>query len=97
MGNMCGPAQENVPDWQPTYQVSNAERILQDREKKLKLNKIYYDSYEAAIKRYGYTGFLTDTTLLATLPSPAVGALSGGELPDQNAIAHYYYQSEIGF
>jgi hypothetical protein len=40
-----------------------------NRELKLKLSGVSYESFESAVKRFGYTGTLTDNTLVETSPS----------------------------
>ena len=52
---MCGSA-ANVPEWGPEFAISAVEKKVLDRELRLKLNHISFDSFEFAIKRYGYIG-----------------------------------------
>ena len=64
-----------------------------NREQKLGLNKISYDTFEAGVKRYGYTGTLTDSTLVETSPS----GVDAKDLQDRNSITHFYYQADHAF
>lgn len=45
-----------MPDWEPNFAISAAERKVLDRELKLRLNSVGFDTFEFAIKRYGYIG-----------------------------------------
>jgi hypothetical protein len=60
---LCGPAIEAGEGWEPTIPLSAIERIVVEREMELKLCMVKYEVYERAIKRYGWTGRLTDATL----------------------------------
>ena len=53
---MCAGGGGGLENWEPNYPVSSAERKVLDRELKLKLNQVAFDTFELAIKRYGYTG-----------------------------------------
>ena len=54
-GNLCGGG-PNLPEWGPEFPISGTERKVLDRELKLKLNQVSFDTFEFAIKRYGYIG-----------------------------------------
>jgi hypothetical protein len=65
-----------------------------DREMKMGLNKVSFDRYEFAIKRYGYMGELTDEAFKEI--NSDIG-ISYKEVTDRNAIEHIYFQSKFTF
>jgi hypothetical protein len=65
-----------------------------DREMKMGLNKVSFERYEFAIKRYGYIGELTDDAFKEI--NSDIG-ISYKEVTDRNAIEHIYFQSPNTF
>ena len=61
---------------------------------KLKLGHVSYEAYERGVKRYGYTGRLTDQTLREVKTELH---LNPEELRDRDSLTHFYYQSEQAF
>ena len=91
---MCGGGGAGLPEWEPNFPVSAVERKVVDRELKIKLEGVAFDTFEYAIKRYGYIGQVTDTSLSEV--SDMIN-LRADDLPDRNSVVHYYYQAEHGF
>jgi hypothetical protein len=84
---LCGGL--NLLDtWEPAIPLSEVERKIVDRELKLRLHQVRFDSFEFAIKRYGYTGELTDS-IFAEISEEI--NLNHKELTDRNSIIHFYY------
>jgi hypothetical protein len=81
-------------DWEPNDPLSSVASIVVDREKHLKLFTVRFDAFERNIKRFGYTGRLTDTTLAEIQKDIH---LKVDEIRDNNSITHFYWQSEHAF
>lgn len=61
---MCGPSDDlGGIEWEPKDTLSAVARTVIDREIQLKLSTVRFDIFERSIKRFGYTGSVTDTTL----------------------------------
>lgn len=58
-GAMCGGG-GGADLWSPTVKVSAVEREVLNRELSLGLACCQFQFFEFALKRYGYTGRLTD-------------------------------------
>lgn len=74
--------------------MSQKERKIIDRELKMHLYTVRYDTFERAVKRYGYTGRLTDTMFLEVQD---IIRVSVDDLKDRNSITHFYFQNNFGF
>jgi hypothetical protein len=60
---MCGPAEVSSADWEPKAAMSGVENEVIHREMELKLCQVFFDVFERNVKRFGYTGRLTDNLL----------------------------------
>lgn len=62
-GNLCTSVEDTGAPWEPSTPVSALERDIIDREVQLRLCNVKFEIFERTIKRFGYTGKLTDATL----------------------------------
>lgn len=62
---------------------------------KLGLSRIYYETYEAAVKRYGYTGKIQDEAISEI--SKEINLDYKTMTTDRNSPSHLYYQSKFIF
>ena len=93
-GNLCGPMEEAGEPWTPTIPLSDLERTLIDRELQLGLSACNFDTFERCIKRFGYTGRVTDTTLEEVRSEIHVKT---EDLTNRNEITHFYFQDDRVF
>jgi len=70
--------------------MSSFERQLFNKEKQLGLKGVKYEHYEIAIKRYGYTGRMTEETLKEIAP---IINIQPSSLDDEFSRAHKMFKS----
>ena len=71
------------------------ERSVLDRELNLGLSKVYFETFEAAVKRYGYTGKLNDEGMNEI--AKEINLDFDDMQNDRNSAAHHYYKSKFIF
>jgi hypothetical protein len=91
---LCRGGEDLGTGWEPSIPLSSVEREILKREMDLRLYNVKYENFERNIKRFGYTGRLTDTTLTEIKDSIH---LEVDDLKDRNAITHFYYQDDHTF
>jgi len=80
--------------WEPAFPLSLVERKVVDREVKMHLHSVRYDVFERCIKRYGYTGRITDRVFDEVADEVKI---HNEELKDRNNVIHYYFQNDVVF
>ena len=60
-GALCGTPLSLLEKFEPAFPLSEKERKITDREAKMRLHTVRYETFERAMKRYGYTGRITDS------------------------------------